>query len=125
MLNEIVMKLDQLAELQAQAAALRLDYDAKRADILSAVQSQLDDLDREVKPQMAAAESKAAQLEGEIKTLVIGQGESVKGARLHAVYSAGRVTWDGRGLDGYIAAHSEVAQFRKEGQPSVTIRAAK
>ncbi len=121
----VATKLDELAELRAVAEAARLDYETRRADILSVVQPQLADLDREVKPKLAVAELTAAQLEGEVKVLVIGAGESVKGARLHAVYSKGRVTWDSKALDGYAAAHPEVAAFRREGEPSVTIRAVK
>jgi len=125
MSTDIIAKLDRLGELQAAAAVLQLDYRDRRAEIMSAVQSQLDALDQELKPRIAAAEEQAAQLEGEVKALVIERGASVKGERLHAVYSKGRVTWDTKGLDGFVVAHPEVAQFRKEGQPSVTIRAAK
>lgn len=122
---DIIAKLDELASLQASAAVLRLDYRDRRAEILSAIQPQLDDLDRELKPGLEAADLKEAQLQDEIKALVIGQGESVKGAKLHAVYAPGRVTWDTKRLDGFSLAHPELASFRKVGAPSVTIRPAK
>jgi hypothetical protein len=125
MSTDIVAKLDELADLQAAERLTRLDYEARRADILNAVQPQLDDLDREIKPRLAVAELQAAQLEGQIKVLVIGAGESVKGARLHAVYSKGRVTWDGKKLDGMMSLIPQLADARKEGEPSVTIRAVK
>ena len=121
----VATKLDELAELRAVAEAARLDYETRRADILSVVQPQLADLDREVKPKLAVAELTAARLEGEVKVLVIGAGESVKGARLHAVYSKGRVTWDGKKLDGMMSLIPQLADARKEGEPSVTIRAVK
>jgi hypothetical protein len=34
----------------------------------------------------------------------------------------GRVSWDGKSLDGYMAAHPEISAFRKEGEPSVSLR---
>jgi len=122
---DIIAKLNELAEARAQADVMRLDYERRRADILSAVQARLDDLEREVHPKLDLAQLSAAQLEGEIKALVIADGVSVKGTRLHAVYSRGRVTWDSKSLDGYAVAHPELASFRKEGEPSVTIRAAR
>lgn len=122
---DMIAELDELAERRAAFDVIRLEYERKRADILAVVQPQLDDLDREYKPRLATAELHAAQLEGEVKALVIALGESVKGTQLHAVYSKGRVTWDTRGLDGYAVAHPELAAFRKVGDPSVTIRAAK
>ena len=122
---DIVSKLDELAEAQAAADVTRMDYERKRADVMRAVQPQLDDLDREYRIRLAAEASGVVQLEGEVKTMVLALGESVKGAQLHAVYSKGRVTWDTKGMDGYVVAHPEVAAFRKVGEPSVTIRAAK
>ncbi len=39
-----------------------------------------------------------------------------------AIYSKGRMSWDGKRLDGYATAHPEILAFRSEGQPSVSIR---
>lgn len=47
----------------------------------------------------------------------------MKGANnMMAVWSKGRVTWDGKGLGGYMVAHPEIEAFRREGKPSVSIR---
>lgn len=60
--------------------------------------------------------------ERELKALVLESGASVKGNVVQAVFTKGRVSWDTRALDGYAAGHPEVAQFRKQGEPSVSIR---
>jgi len=49
----------------------------------------------------------------------------VKGRELEAVYVKGRISWDNKALDGYAAAHPEIGAFRKQGDPSVSIRGVK
>jgi hypothetical protein len=62
-------------------------------------------------------------LSSEIKQEVTRYGASVKGTHLYAVYARGRVTWDTKGLDRYAVEHPEVMHFRKQGQPTVSLRA--
>ncbi len=123
--QHIATKLDELAEIKAAADITRLDYEAKRAEILKAVQAELDALDVEYKPLIDAAAERTAALEAEIKQDVLRHGQSVKGSQLHAVYSHGRVTWDTKSLDGYANAHPEILGFRKEGEPSIQLRPTK
>ncbi len=54
-----------------------------------------------------------------VKAAFIENGESVKGASLHAVYSKGRVSWE---LEGLMMIIPQLKDARKEGDPSVTIR---
>jgi hypothetical protein len=61
-------------------------------------------------------------LENEIKTDVLLYGESVAGGMYRACYTQGRVSWDNEGMIRYAAAHPDVLQFRKQGQPSVSLR---
>ena len=49
-------------------------------------------------------------------------GETVKGDHLQAVWSKGRASWDDKALMGYTKAHPELLEFRKQGEPSVSIR---
>lgn len=122
-MNSIVAKLDQLAELQTAIEATRQEYEAKRAEILRTVQAELDALTAEFDPLIKSAEERTATLEAEIRQDVAACGVSVKGRQLHAVYYHGRVTWDTKGLDQYALVHPEVIEFRKQGEPSVGIRA--
>jgi hypothetical protein len=123
--QDILSKLEELAEVRAAADVTRIDYEAKRTEILKAVQAELDALAAEYEPLFATAEERAAALEAEIKRDVVEYGASVKGSTLHAVYARGRISWDNQGLDGYAAAHPEILTFRKEGEPSVSLRVAK
>jgi len=65
--QRIVVKLDELAEIKAATDITRLDYEAKRVEILKAVQAELDALDIEYKPLMDASAERVAALEAEIR----------------------------------------------------------
>lgn len=124
-MHPIIAKLDQLSEIKAATEVTRLDYEAKRAEIMKAVEAQLDDLAAEFEPLIKSAEERAADLEVEIKRDVLTQGASIKGRRLYAVFSRGRVSWDTEALDAYALAHPEVGEFRRQGEPSVSLRVVK
>lgn len=122
----ILEALDRLAELRAMAQALELKRQELRdAAIPADVRDALNAIDAELLPSIAAAQGAATEVEAEVKALVIAAGESVKGATLHAVFTGGRETWDGKLLAGFALAHPEIAAARKVGQPSVSIRASK
>jgi len=123
--QRIAAKLDELAEIKAATDITRLDHEAKRAEILKAVQAELDALDMEYKPLMDASSERVAALEVEIKQDVLRHGQSIKGSRLHAVFYHGRTTWDTKSLDKYAGAHPEILEFRKEGEPTIQLRAVK
>ena len=61
-------------------------------------------------------------LKADIEADVIQKGESVKGARFTAVYVKGRVTWDTKMLDGMMSLIPQLADARKQGEPSAQIR---
>jgi hypothetical protein len=100
----------------------RLDYESKRAEILKKIQGELDALDLEYKPVLEAAEENVAALENEIKTDVLLYSETVSGGSYRASYSQGRVSWDNEGMTKYAASHPDVLQFRKQGNPIVSLR---
>ncbi len=121
-MQDIKAKLDELAEVRAAVDLTRADFESKRAEILKAVQAELEALDAEFKPMLETSEQRIAALELEIKEAVLQRGASVKGSRIYAVYYRGRVTWDRDGLERYAAAHPEIVEFRREGAPSVSLR---
>lgn len=120
--EHIVDKLKRLENLKGAADVARLDYEAKRAEILKQIQSQLDALASEYTPLLESAEENIATLENEIKTDVLLHGESVTGGMYRATFTKGRVAWDNEGIEKYATSHPEVLQFRKQGQPIVTLR---
>lgn len=120
--GHIANKLQRLENLRGAADVTRLDYETKRAEILKQIQSELDALDSEYKPLLESAEENIAALENEIKTDVLLHGESVSAGSYRVTYSQGRISWDNDGLAKYAQAHPEVVQFRKQGQPIVSLR---
>jgi hypothetical protein len=120
--EQVVQKLERLADLRAAADVVRMDYESKRAEILKKVQDELDALEAEFQPSIDAAETNAAALEAEIKNDVLLRGETLRGGAYQAVYTKGRVTWDSGGIADYANSHPELLKFRKEGQPSVALR---
>jgi hypothetical protein len=121
-LQHVTEKLERFSNLRNAAEFTRLDYETKRKEILKQIQPELDALDAEYKPVLEAAEENIAALENEIKTDVLVYGESVSGGMHRACYVQGRVSWDNDGMARYAASHPDVLQFRKQGQPSVSLR---
>ena len=120
---ETIEKLNLLAERQAQLDVMRLAYDEQRKAIIPAeIQAQLDDLDDEWESARTMCQAGVDELTAEIKADVIQAGATVKGDTMMAVWTKGRVSWDNKALDGYAAGHPEIVPFRKEGEPSVSIR---
>ena len=122
---DIIAKLEQLAEIQAQADVLQIQKNELRAKILATVQDELDALDVEFDGPLSQVQSRAAELEAEIKAEVLAGGASVKSTRLHAVYSKPRVSWESGILEGLLTVFPQIEKARKLGQPSVAIRNAK
>jgi hypothetical protein len=124
-MDHIAARLEELSEVQAAADLTRQDLEAKRAEILKSVQAELDALDDEYAPLLAAAEARLEALKEEIKSDVLEHGASVRGGRFQAVFSRGRITWDTHALEAYAEEHPEVNDFRREGSPSVSLRMTK
>jgi hypothetical protein len=123
MKEQIIEKLNQLSEAEAQLAVLRLDKQEAINSVLSPeIKAALAAIDLEMSPMFEAVEATITALTAVVKALVVEAGESVKGDHLHAVYAKGRESWDGKSLSGYAAAHPEILTFRKIGDPSVSIR---
>ncbi len=120
--DAVLQKLERLANLRAAADVARMDHDARRVEVLKKVQTELDALDLEFQPILEAAEANATALEAEIKNDVLLRGESLRGSAYQAIYMKGRVSWDSTGINDYAHTHPEVLKFRKEGQPSVSLR---
>jgi len=116
-------KLDQLAELYAQRDLIAVEKQKLLDTAMpEEVRKAIADINTEFAPKEAAISEVIDNTTADVKADVIADGMSVKGNFLHAVFTSGRVSWDTRGLDGYAAAHPEVAQFKKQGDPSVAIR---
>jgi len=119
----IESKLDQLSELYAQRDLSTLEKQRLIDAILTdEIKAKIAEIESEFNGKGEAVSEKIAALESEIKEAVKLNGATVKGQFLQAVFTKGRVTWDSKSLDGYLKAHPELADFRKEGEPSVSLR---
>ena len=120
--GQVASRLERLSNLRAAADVARLEYESKRSAILAMVQADLDALELEYNPLLEGAEDNIRELEGQIRADVLMHGESVSGGTYRAVYSKGRVSWDTGGMERYARQHPDVLQYRREGQPSVSLR---
>jgi hypothetical protein len=120
--QDVADKLNRLADLRAAVDLTRMDYEQRKAEVLKEVQAELDALESEYQPLLDAALDNAAALEAEIKNDVLLAGQSVSTSFYQAIYMKGRVTWDNDGINKYAQLHPEVLKYRKEGQPSVSLR---
>ena len=124
--NEIKLKLDQLAEFQSQRDVAMLEKQRLFDEVYSAeIKQRMAEIEAEFAGKTEAVNENIDSLEAEIKQAIIAHGASVKGSVFHAVFAKGRVSWDTKSLEGYATAHPELLTFRKEGEPSVSIRVAK
>lgn len=117
--------LADLATKQQIAMIYADEFQRRHDSILLGVKDQLDALSAEMEPKMTVATFDAQEAERTVKTLVLELGKSVKGDTLHAVYAKGKTTWDGAKLDGMVSLIPQIADARKVGQPSVSIREVK
>ena len=119
----IEKKLDELAELYAQRDLAAMDKQKLLDELMTPeIKQKMLEIDAEFADKTEAVNDKIAALEAEVKEAVKHNGASVKGKFLHAVFTKGRVSWDNKGLDGLMVAVPQLAQFRKEGEPSVSLR---
>lgn len=119
---DVLQKLEQLKELDAQKEIIRLDKQAAiNAVLTDEIKAQLAAIDAEFDPILGGISEASRAVESDIKIAVLSSGATVKGAYT-AVFNRGRVTWDTKALDGYAAAHPEIESFREVVPPSVSIR---
>ena len=122
-MENIIEQLDRLAEFRAQNDLLNLDKQAAIDSVLTPeIKARLAEIKAEFGDKSQAATENMAALESEIKAAVLVQGETIKSAHLMAVWSKGRISWDDKALQGYMKSHPELSEFRKQGEPSVSIR---
>lgn len=123
---EIKQKLDLLAEFNSERDVAMLEKQRLLNEVYTAeIKARMAEIEVEFAGKTEAVNENIAALEAEIKQAVIAHRASVKGSVFHAVFAKGRVSWDAKSLDGYAIAHPELLSFRKEGDPSVSIRTSK
>lgn len=124
--------LEQIESLLQSYAETLADNEATRAEMNGQIESAtppevraaIASIKEEFEMILVNDDNALSELQAQIKRLTIEHAKSVKAHGYHAVYSAGRVTWDSKALDGYALAHPEIVAMRKTGEASVSIRKA-
>lgn len=120
--NEIKLKLDQLAEFQAQRDAAMLEKQALLDEIYTAeIKARMAEIEAEFAGKTEAVNENIVALKSEIEEAVKAHGKTVKSTVFQAVWSKARYSYSDDEKDGYIQA----MVYRKLGEPSVSIKAVK
>jgi hypothetical protein len=116
-------KLERLADLYHQRETLDAEKQKLVDQILTPeAKARIAEIEAEFSQKAEAAGANIESLEASIKSETLALGESVRGASFQAVWNKGRTSWDAKGLASYSESDPAILQFRKEGEPSVTIR---
>lgn len=119
-------KLNKLYELKTVMTETEERKQAEIDTILTPeILAQVEEIRKKWADTTESMTAEIAELEAEIKADVLAGKETVKGARLMAVWNKGRVSWDGKKLDGMRALIPQLDTARKVSDPTVTIREAK
>ena len=119
-------KLNKLYELKTVMTETEERKQAEIDTILTPeILAQVEEIRKKWADTTESMTAEIAELEADIKADVLSCGETVKGARLMAVWNKGRVSWDGKKLDGMRALIPQLDTARKVADPTVTIREAK
>lgn len=115
--------LKSLEELQVKKALLSMDRQARIEKVITPkIKAQLEAIEFEYDQLEIPVDNQINDLTNQVKEAVLQVGSTVKGIGLMAVYSKGRVTWDGKKLEGMMALVPGLKAARSEGEPSVSIR---
>jgi hypothetical protein len=119
----VAAKLDTLANLQDERSETTVAMEEAIDAVLPAkIRQKIAAIKERYGSQAREIDARVSEVTTQIRVEVLSLERSVKGQRLHAVYSQGRRSWDADKLDGYAVANPEILAFRSEGDPSVSVR---
>lgn len=122
-MDDIYEKIEKYSEIGFGIDLIHREKQALIDTVLTPeIKEKLAEIDAEFDPKIDTLSQEKSMLEADIKNEVLFVGRTVKGTYHQFVWSKPRVSWDTKALDGYAAAHPEIAQFRTEGSPSVSVR---
>ena len=125
-MTDVYTQIEEYSRLSAGIDDIQAQKQALIDSVLTPeIRDQLAEIDAEFDPKVADLKLTLSILEAQIKEQVLIAGQTVKGSFHQFVYSKPRVSWDTKMLDGYAMAHPEILRFRKEGNPSVSVRGVK
>jgi hypothetical protein len=117
-------QLDLLAEKRSALWGIDIEKQHLIDSVLTPeIRQQIKDIESEFAPKIEELNNDVVDIENSIKLEVLILGHTEQGNDLEAVYCAGRTSWDTKGLDAAIKVLPQLEQFKKLGDPYVTIRA--
>lgn len=121
--TKLAASLNELSDLQAKKDVLRIKRDEELDAILTDEQREkVGQIEAYYNTGIDATNVDITMLTDSVKQGILAHGSTVRGSFLMAVRIKGRVSWNSKGLEGFMVAHPEIKAFRKEGKPSCTIR---
>ena len=102
-MNELIEKIDLLAEKKTTFELLKAKFEAENSALLQEIEV----------------------LSKEITVEVLEKSETVSTEKMSVIYCKGKTTWDGKLLEGYAVAHPEILAAKKIGKPTVSFRPVK
>jgi len=96
--------------------------EAQTADVYNAIAQRKAEIEAEFAGKSEAVDENIRKLTEEIKAEIVTLKKSVKSDHFHAVYMAGRITWNTDMMEGWRETFPFLEKARKEGAPSVTLR---
>ena len=125
-MTDVYTQIEEYSKLSAGIDDVQAQKQALIERVLTPeIKDLLAEIDAEFDPKIAELNMTLSILEAQIKEQVLISGQTVKGSLHQFVFSKPRVSWDTKLLDGYAMAHPEILHFRKEGNPSVSVRGVK
>jgi phage host-nuclease inhibitor protein Gam len=119
-----IEKLNQLAEWRNAVSEIYADKQVLIESLYSPeLKQKIQEIEDEFKPKADSMNNNIATLETSIKADVILIGATAQGDILEAIFTSGRISWDTKGLDEAIKVLPQLEQYKKKGDPYVTIRA--
>ena len=118
-----VEKLIRLGELKKAHEKLKAAETAEiEAVLTSEIRAEIEKIHLKWADKTAENLAEKNRLEAEITAEVLAAGETVKSPEITAIWNKGRVTWDGKKLDGMRALIPQLNEARRVGEPSVSFR---
>lgn len=121
---EVENSLDTLSKLRAKREALLEKKEELVKEVMTdVIKHKLAQIEKQFEAKYTKVNEEINNLEVSIREKVKVIGITVKASQLQAVWSKPVTKWDTKSLEGYAAGgHPEILQFKKEGEPSVSIR---
>jgi len=121
--DQILADLETIAEREAAIDTMSVDREAVLSKFLTpenltAYHAAIYVLESSLAREVEVLEA----LKSSVRERVLELKHSVNGVRKKAVYTAGKKSWDTKGLEGYAVSVPAILAFQKVGAPSVAIR---